>query len=364
MKNFLILAALLSLAACNKSGVGDASAGTAGGECLLTARCDAPDTKVAGQSPANEKTIRNVQIFVFRAGDGADRGVLEMAASAGFDRPLDVTAGSYGGLTLKCSAGYREVWAVVNDAVDRTAGTDAVRDKADFLARTHDLASSSASCLLMVGHANPEASDPALLLVEGTMQVTVPVHRLAASVVLESVKNDFSAAAYQGPDLFRLEAAYLLNVPGRVDFGERRLAAGLPAEQWHARMAAESQGPCAAILYDDLAGELLPYGGLHAPSHTFYAYPNECPPSVEAAFCPRATLLVLEASIRQGEGWTRYYYPVVLDGGLQANKRYRVNLTVHRPGSQDPNVPVAFNDMTPVIQVSDWDDGATYSPEI
>ena len=356
MKNFLILAALLSLAACNKSGVGDASAGTAGGECLLTARFDAPDTKVAGQSPANEKTIRNIEGIVLEKLNTNTAHYL-------FDNEIqNMSDAEIADNIRRFDSG--EISDDLAEAFTDSAAEYAVRDKADFLARTHDLASSSAACLLMVGHANPEASDPALLLVEGTMQVTVPVHRLAASVVLESVKNDFSAAAYQGPDLFRLEAAYLLNVPGRVDFGERRLAAGLPAEQWHARMAAESQGPCAAILYDDLAGELLPYGGLHAPSHTFYAYPNECPPSVEAAFCPRATLLVLEASIRQGEGWTRYYYPVVLDGGLQANKRYRVNLTVHRPGSQDPNVPVAFNDMTPVIQVSDWEDGATYSPEI
>lgn len=362
MRNFLILAALLALAACNKSGPGGATAGTVRGECLLTARFDAPGTKVAGQTAANEKVIRNVQVFVFRAGEGADRGMLDMAASAGFDQPLDAVAGSFDGLTLRCSAGYREVWAVVNDAEDRTAG--AVQTKADFLALTHNLVDSAPSRLLMVGHVNPDAADPAVLLVEGTVQVTVPVHRLAASVVLESVKNDFNAPAYRGKDMFRLEAAYLLNVPGCIDFGEGRGAAALPADRWYARMAAETQGPSAAILFDDLGGELLQYGDVHAVAHTFYAYPNECAPSAEAVFCPRATLLVLEASIRQGEEWTRYYYPVVLDGGLQANKRYRVNLTVHRPGSPDPNLPVAFSDVTPVIQVSDWDDGATYSPEI
>ena len=364
MKYFLILAALLSLAACNKSGPGGTATGPGGGECRLTARFDAPVTRVAGPSPVDEKTIRNVQVFVFRAGDGGDKGALDMAASAGFDRPLDVTAGAYDGLTLRCSAGRREVWAVVNDAEDHTAGADAVRSKAEFLALTHDLANSTASCLLMVGHVNPDAADPAILLVEGTMQVTVPVHRLAASVVLESVKNDFSAPAYQRKDLFRLDAAYLLNVPGRIDLGEQGGAAALPAERWYARMAAETAGPCAALLYDNLSGELLQYGASHASSHTFYAYPNECVSRTDAVFCPRATLLVLEASIRDGGSWVKYYYPVALDGGLQANKRYRVNLTVHRPGSTDPNIPVAFSDLTPVISVSDWDDGATYSPEI
>jgi len=363
MKKLLILAALLSLASCNKNELGGV-AGPGQGECLLTARFEAPATKVSNQTLANEKAIQNVQIFVFRAGDGADKGVLEIAASAGFDRPLGVTAGSYSGLTVKCSTGYREVWAVVNDSRDHTSGTDAVRTKAEFLALTHDLEDASGSCLLMIGRSNPASQDPAILLVEGAMQVTVPVHRLAASVVLESVKNDFSSPAYQKAGIFRLEAAYLLNVPGRIDFGESGEASALPAELWYARMAAETTNPRAAILYDNLAGEIVRYGGTHASPHTFYAYPNSCQPCSDAVFCPRATVLVLEASIKYSSGWVKYYYPVTLDGGLQSNKQYRVNLTVHRPGTRDPNTPVAFNDLTPVISVSDWDGGVVYNPEI
>ena len=363
MKKLLFWAALVLLAACNKNGLAGMD-GAGQGECLLTARFETPATKVANQTLANEKAIQNVQIFVFRAGDGADKGILEVAASAGFDRPLGVTAGSYSGLTVKCSTGYREVWAVVNDAQDHTSGADAVQTKAEFLALTHDLEDASGSCLLMIGRSNPTSQDPALLLVEGAMQVTVPVHRLAASVVLESVKNDFSSPAYQKPDIFRLDAAYLLNVPGRIDFGESGEASALPPEQWYARMAAETRNPRAAILYDNLSGEIVPYGGTHASPHTFYAYPNDCRPSSDAVFCPRATVLVLEASIKYGFGWLKYYYPVTLDGGLQSNRQYRVNLTVHRPGTRDPNTPVAFSDVTPVISVSDWDGGVVYNPEI
>ena len=364
MRNFFFLAALLVLAACDKDSPGGRSAGTRPGECILTARFDAPGTKVAGQTPANEKAIQNVQIFVFRAGEGRDDGVLEVAAAAGFDRPLGVTAGSYDGLTVKCSTGYREVWAVVNDARDHTSGAGAIRTKAEFLALTHDLENASGSCLLMLGHADSGSGDPAILLVEGAMQVAVPVRRLAASVVLESIRNDFSSPAYQKRDMFRLEAAYLLNVPGRIYFGGAGAASALPEEQWYARLAAERAEPRAAILYDDLAGEMLQYGSVHTAAHTFYAYPNDCAPSEDAVFCPRATVLVLEASIKYSGAWTRFYYPVTLDGGLQSNRQYRVNLTVHRPGNLDPNKPVAFSDVTPVISVSGWDDGNTYNPEI
>ena len=96
------------------------------GSVELTVRLGEPSTKVAAQTAANEQMIRNVQVFVFRAGSGPDAGALEVAGSAGFGTELDVSTGSYSGLTLKCSTGEREICAVVNDVLDRTAGPDAV----------------------------------------------------------------------------------------------------------------------------------------------------------------------------------------------------------------------------------------------
>ena len=57
MKKFFYLAALLSLAACNKNGLGGPGEAPQGGECLLTTRFDAPATKVANQTLTNEKAV-------------------------------------------------------------------------------------------------------------------------------------------------------------------------------------------------------------------------------------------------------------------------------------------------------------------
>ena len=359
-KILLTMLAAAVLASCSRTEL----PAVGGGECTLTARLDVPPTRVESQTLANEKNIRNVQVFVFRAGPGGDAGVLEIAASAGFDRPLDRAEGFFNDITVKCSSGLREVWAVVNDARDRTSGADAVRTKREFLAIVHDLESSAPAQLLMIGRSNPDGPDPAVLLPEGPVEVFVPVHRLAAAVVLESVKNDFSSPAYQRAGSFRLDAAYLINVPGRIDFGESLTAGTLDGQYWYAQLAAERSGPRASLLYDDLGGAPLEYGSVYERRHTFYAYPNDCGPSGDPLFSPRATMLVLEASVKYPEGWTRFYYPVLLEGGLLSNKRYHVNLTVHRPGSRDPNEPVSFLDLTPVVTVSDWDDGETYNAEI
>lgn len=356
MKKTLLMSALLSvvLTACSKAG----PSADGGGECVLTARFGLPATRLA----ADGESIRNVQVFVFRAGGGGDAGVLDAAASAGFGREAG-PADDFRDLCVKCTSGLREIWVVVNDSRDRTGDT-AVRTKVDFLALTHDLEQSAPDCLLMIGRSNPESPDPAVRLTEGAMELQIPVHRLAASVVLESVRNAFVSPAYRDPGIFRLEAAYLLNVPGRINFGESADPAALDHPFWYARLEPERSGPRAALLYDDLGGTVLDYGAVYDSPHTFYAYPNDCAPSGTAGFSPRATLLVLEASVQYPDGRMTCYYPVELGDGLQSNRQYRIDLTVHRPGARDPGQAVGFGEATPEIHVSDWDDGDIYHSEI
>ena len=362
---FPVAAACVLLAAsCGKLPGEQSGIRPAAGEVLLTVHFGTSATKVGSQTATNEKSIQNVQIFVFRAGTGGDAGNLEIAASAGFDTPLGETAGTYSGITVKCSTGQREIWAVVNDSDDRTAGPDAVATKSEFLSLTHELQKSSPSKLLMIGHSGT-AAEPAVTLHEGREEVSVDVHRLVASIILESVKNDFSSPAYQKADMFRLENCYLLNVPGRINFGETSEPSALPTEYWYARLAAETASPKGDLIFDPLAGQIVNYGSTYTVPHSFYTYPNNCAPSEDASWCTRATLLVLEASILYPSGWMKYYYPVQLGAGpLLSNKQYRVNLTIHRPGSLDPNKPVTFDDLTPVITVTDWESGDSYDPEI
>ncbi len=357
-RNFAVLAAALLLAgACDKTERAGGQAGAQGAQTVLAVNFHAPATKVAAQSETNEKTIRNVQIFVFRAGNGGDAGNLEISASAGFDQELDASTGSFNGITLKCSTGEREIWAVVNDARDHTSGPDAVATLDDFLALTHDLKDARKDKLLMIGTSGP------LTLHEGREDVDIAVRRAAASVILESVTQDFSSPAYQKNGVFRVEDCYLLNVPGRVNYAGTVEPSTLPTDAWYARMEAQtnlSEG----VIYDHVTPKLLNYGDVDTTPHAFYAYPNACAPSEDASWCARATLLVLEASVYNGHDWQKYYYPVALSGGLEANKQYRVNLILHRPGTLDVNRPVKIEDVTTVVRVSDWDSGDRYDQDI
>ena len=361
MKTTRQLAVFAALAlvsgACGKTDTALGQRDADGAETLLAVNFRSPATKVAAQAESNEKMIRNVQIFVFRAGNGGDAGNLEVAASAGFDQELDVSTGTFNGITLKCSTGEREVWAVVNDAKDHTSGADAVATKEDFLALTHDLKDARKDKLLMLGTSGP------LTLHEGREDVDIVVRRAAASVILETVTQDFISPAYQKNGVFRVENCYLLNVPGRVNFAGTIEPSTLPTDAWYARMEAQtnlSEG----VIYDRVTPKLLNYGDVDTTPHAFYAYPNDCAPSEDASWCARSTLLVLEASVYNGHDWQKYYYPVAIAGGLEANKQYRVNLILHRPGTLDVNRPVKIEDVTTVVRVCDWDSGDRYDQDI
>ena len=101
----------------------------------------------------------------------------------------------------------------------------------------------------------------------------------------------------------------------------------------------------------DAPGASVANGGTYSTEHTFFAYAN---PTVDdtssATWSPRHTRLVLKTRL----GDDTYYYPITLPV-LEPNKSYEIeNLTLTRPGSDDPDVPVTFTDCTFDINVLPW----------
>ena len=336
--------------------------------CELSVRvdCGIASTKAVAQSDANEQTIQNIQIWVFRTGDGADAGTLDITASYGFDTPLNETSGVFYGpdndeLRIKCTTGPRRIYAIVNDAVDRTR-LPGVRTEHEFLQLTTFLKDNRLNGLFMSGSVDKT-------LIQGRDKVTVPVSRMVAAIVLKSVKNDFYADGYRDADSFRICDCYLLNVPAKNTFRGNVEPSTLEASDWYARGGRETNADRSALISDSVTPKVVNYGESDNTVHTFYSYANRCALSTAEEWSPRATLLVVEAEILYGEEWVKYYYPVALTGteeepGISANSKYAVNLTIHRPGSTDPNKPVTFFECTPEVVVNPWNDGEPYNPEI
>ena len=83
----------------------------------------------------------------------------------------------------------------------------------------------------------------------------------------------------------------------------------------------------------------------HTTKHYFYAYENN------TEYEGNMTRLVIEA---QFQGGKTYYYPINIKG-MTANNTYSYNVVIRRPGSDDPDTPITFEDATISIDIVNWE---------
>ena len=303
---FAFAATLAALVACNKNEATPMQPQNQESlvPCELTVGICGAMTKATAVTAENEAMVNNLQVFVFR-GDDLD-------AYATVDNAKE--------LTLSCTAGEREVYALVN-APDYSA----VPGKAALLAKVSELSANSLTSFEMVGSKSvtlPQAST-----------VSIDVNRIASRVVLKKITRNFTSAALQSLD-FTVDAIYLINVAGNTSYDLTKTPAA-----WY--NVAKNNNELASLLYDAPASAVA-NGQSYTPVHTFYGYPND--------LSVNTTRLVIEATL----GTTKYYYPINLPA-MESNKSYEIEeVTITRPGSDDPNVPVSFADASFSINVIDW----------
>ncbi len=365
MKNLVLfsasVAAVLAVG-CNKLPVSAPSNYPDESEICELKLClnDGVSTKVTTASEALEAKIQNVQVFVFRAGADDKSSVLDACLAEGFGTELNKDK-THGLTSLKCTVGNRHIYAIVNADKDYTSD-GSIGTVADLLSKTMTLSAMRADKLLMIG------CNRGVTLASGSQSQAVTVERTCASVILESVKNEMLAAVYQKAGSFKIKNVYLTNVPAQINFGQTVKASSLTdADAWYARMSAETDSAKKALIYDAQAATVLDYDSKNTTVHTFYSFPNDCADSKSDTWSQRATKLVVEAEYNDGSAWHTCYYPITLyksGAGLDANKQYRVNLTINRPGSDNPDKPVEFSTLSGTIKVADWANGTSYTETI
>ena len=363
------LAAAALLCACNKLDPADGSVAENGAPCTLTLSFSGAEaTKVAGSAVSdNEKKINDVQVFVFKRSSepGKDSGKLEAAV-----HETGITATGNYTLTgkLECTQGDREIWALVNSAVNYVDGDAAnmVTDLAALRAKTSLLTDNSSTSLVMAGNIR-------VTLAAANETKEVQVSRMAAAVRLSSITNLMYSPALRQSGKVLIRGAYLLNVPAQQRFGslnciasERSFIAGadIAEDYWVSRNVKDSRSACLALTADTYSSaKTLNYDTANKLTNLsfFYAYPNDCAAAKTESWSRRATMLVVEATV-DGE---ECIYPIQL-GTLESNKEYSVSLVIHRPGSDpdDPFKPIEFDTVTPSIKVVNWSTGTAVSEEI
>lgn len=289
-------------------------------------------TGVTSNDPSTEAKVNSLQVLVFNgeALDGYGSSSNSLVA------------------TVSCTAGEREIYAVVN-----ASDLSGVSSKAGLLATVSSLAN-EISNFQMIG------STTGTLQADGSVAITVD--RLAARVVLRGIRNGLNNAA-QAAD-FTVQSVYLTNVTGDVDFGR---SADYTVSRWYNRRGYEASNNLGDFTYDAV-GTKVDAGATDATAHYFYTMPNGYPgqvglPQGSSRFTPRAERLVIRVSV----AGTVYDYPILLPS-LESNKSYEITLVditrLGNPddGSHDPDDPDDTDEERPVsgfeqafeITVNDW----------
>ena len=176
----------------------------------------------------------------------------------------------------------------------------------------------------------------------GTLSQVV-LRPMLAKITLRSIACDFGGRAYAGERLQEVRAYVTYASQECRPFAEMD-----PPTSWLNAGRLDEAGT-AALSYPETVLQSLTasLGGRIYPSASFYCYPN---PSDGTAFGSPVTRLVIEGKLRG----TTYYYPIDLPG-LEADTQYRLDVTLTRAGTTDPDTPAASGSIRLDSQVLDWD---------
>ncbi len=273
----------------------------------------------AGASDVKEADIKNTQIFVFR-----NDGSLDAYKSA--DAASDIT--------VSCTTGEKEIYALVNAPAEAS-----VTSKSELLAKTSLLTDNNTDGLVMIGKLTAK--------LEAAGSFNIPVRRIVAKLSINQISANFTSEAYKNMS-FKINSIYAINAVGDINYG-------LDAEptEW-INKTAFCDTDAKVLLYQNTNDKEVTSDSPFDTPACFYVYPNKTEQDSQAEeFCPRFTRIVVETTL----GDKKYYYPISIPG-IESNKTYTItNLTVTRPGSVSPDVPVTSYECTFSVTIVDWETG-------
>ncbi|HCY72761.1 MAG TPA: hypothetical protein DHU75_01075 [Rikenellaceae bacterium] len=310
MRTRTLISALMgiaSLTACNKNLSKIEYDLPVGEVCELTVRASSElSVKATGGSDvigANEKLIKNLQVFVFR-GDFLD--AYQRAATSS--------------LSLTCTAGERVVYAIVN-------GPDlsSISSKNALESYMVDLSVNAVNALVMTGYNT--------VTLPQSEAVDISVDRLVSRVVVKKISRDFESNSL-GALKLTIKKLYLSDAAGNVSVDTKS-----SPSKWY--NTAGKSNELTTLLSDSLSEE-IPNKSSYSTQHYFYTMPNDAK--------AKSTKLIIEVQL----GEQVFYYPIVLPA-LEGNHSYEISeIVIKRPGADTPDTPVTSEDVSFSISINDW----------
>lgn len=326
---FTLMAAAL-VCSCSKENLNEKMEEMQESVLYVNLKCDG-QTKATGDGhgiQADDSYIQTLEVFVFRINEGyPDDGVLD-----GYRKFTAAELGSLSNLEIETTTGKKMIYAVANA---HRANWKGINTRALFEQQTAMLGEENLKNFIMTG------GTEAQLQIAST--VSFPIKRMVSRVSVNSVKTLFAGGPYEGMKLTDVNA-YLIHAQGmKYIYNGSGDNLKIYNKGEYKKDDAEA---CAmpGMIYDVL-DQSITDAGYNVP-HYFYCYENAFTQESEGK---KFTRVVIEGKLN---GVT-YYYPIVIRD-LKRNCCYSVDVTIKRPGSQNPDSDVEKGTLLATVSVQDW----------
>ncbi len=326
---------------CNQIGAEDS---------LLTIHLDNryPNSKAAGEghlSQSDDNYINKLEIFIFNAGNDKF-GTLDSYAK--FDNnELDE-------IKVKATTGEKFIYVIANSPNTDWAG---VNNHDKFKKEIVSITTDNLKNFIMTSYV--------ACTLQPTTSLTLALTRMAAKIELQGIKTSFAGGPYAGCKLENVKA-YLINVHSAKHYFDGKIDNPVVFNYKMAKPEDINSCTMNGMLYD-VINKSIDDSGYTTP-HFFYAYENMIQFEQNDNFYTR---LIIQADLNG----TTYYYPININQensgyvqenghyGVKRNTSYKYNVTIFRPGSTDPNIPLEHGIANFTLNVINWYTTNNFSPE-
>ena len=284
--------------------------------------------------PSEDNAVNTIDVFIFNGGTSSNYGQLD--AYRRFEDGTEV-------MEVHTTTGAKKICVIVNSKEENLSS---ITNISQMQALTTDLRDEIFGDLSMYGEKD--------VTMKAQTTETVTVSRFISRVAITSVTTDFEGTPYEGASLTNCRL-YLTNVhadkllyngnesPYPLILNEIRLSEN------DAASTAQS-----GLLMDDIYVDIDDAG--YSVPHYLYCYANE------TSDITSSTKLILQADLNG----TTYYYPIPVNQegygepeenghyGIRRNTVYTYGITVTRPGSLEPDIPLDPGVLNLNIVVEDW----------
>lgn len=278
-------------------------------------------TRATGIDTSQEENVNNLQLFVFNESGGREYYVSINNSRSG---------------EIVVEEGKKTIVAVVNapdlkDISSRTA----------LMGQTSRLSENSLTSMVMTGEVEA--------LIQDSKEITITVTRLISKVTVKKISTAFKSSVLASQE-FKINSIYLINVAG-----DNKYSGTAEPTMWYNKLYKGSNDSATGgsfALLSDPVGRTVANQSSYSVEHSFYCYPNPTvAESFESTWCPRHTMLVVDATL----GGKQTYYPVELPV-IGRNKHFLFEeIIITRMGSDEPYIPVPDGACGITVQVENWD---------